>query len=117
MTGSNEVVSDHEEGGQEEVELQDQPNGKRCKKSHVCKDFEELESDDPMSTGLKMNYKKTMMVPINISDERLETLSRTFGCGKAPYLSHTWVYHCRCGTHRIPRKKGRRSSLTRFLPI
>ena len=54
MTGSNEVVSDHEEGGQEEVELQDQPNGKRFKKSHVCKDFEELESDDLNLTYAKM---------------------------------------------------------------
>ena len=25
--------------------------------------------------------------------------------------------HCRCGTHGIPRKEGRRSSLTRILPM
>ena len=24
---------------------------------------------------------------------------------------------CRCGTHRIPRKEGRRSSVTRFIPM
>jgi hypothetical protein len=33
----SEVVSHHEKGAQEEVELQDQPSGKRCKKSHVLK--------------------------------------------------------------------------------
>jgi len=48
------VVSDHEEDGQEEVELQDQPSGKRRKKSHVWKDFEELESDDLNLTYAKM---------------------------------------------------------------
>jgi len=35
-----------------------------------------------MSTGLKVNFQKTMMVPINISKERLEVLFRTFECGK-----------------------------------
>ena len=34
-----------------------------------------------LCTGLKVNYRKTMMVPINVSDEKMETLSRTFGCG------------------------------------
>lgn len=40
-----------------------------------------------MCTGLKVNYDKTMMVPINVSNERLEVLSRTFGCatGSLPF--------------------------------
>jgi hypothetical protein len=34
------------------------------------------------SSGLKVNYNKSMMLPINISDERLDHLARTFGCSK-----------------------------------
>jgi len=34
------------------------------------------------STGLKVNYNKSMMLPINISGEKLDMLSRTFGCSK-----------------------------------
>jgi len=34
------------------------------------------------STGLKVNYNKSMMVPINISEQRLELLAKTFGCSK-----------------------------------
>lgn len=34
------------------------------------------------STGLKMNYSKSMMIPINISDQRLDLLAKTFGCSK-----------------------------------
>ena len=34
------------------------------------------------STGLKVNYNKSMMLPINISGEKLDMLSRTFGCFK-----------------------------------
>lgn len=34
------------------------------------------------STGLKVNYNKSMMLPINISKERLDHLARTFGCSK-----------------------------------
>ena len=34
------------------------------------------------STGLKVNYNKSMMLPINISEERLDLLARTFGCSK-----------------------------------
>jgi hypothetical protein len=30
------------------------------------------------STGLRMNYSKSIMVPINISQERLQHLARTF---------------------------------------
>ncbi|KAG0514840.1 hypothetical protein BDA96_10G227800 [Sorghum bicolor] len=62
MTESIEVVSDHEEGGQEEVELQDQPSGKHHrKKSHVCKDFEELEFDDPNLTSAKCRICKKIL--------------------------------------------------------
>jgi len=34
------------------------------------------------STGLKVNYNKSFMLPINISAERFEILANTFGCSK-----------------------------------
>lgn len=34
------------------------------------------------ATGLKVNYNKLVMVPINISEERLSSLSNTFNCQK-----------------------------------
>lgn len=34
------------------------------------------------STGLKVNYTKSMMVPINMSDDRLDHLANTFRCAK-----------------------------------
>jgi hypothetical protein len=34
------------------------------------------------STGLKVNYSKSLMVPINLSDQKLEHLARTFDCNK-----------------------------------
>jgi hypothetical protein len=34
------------------------------------------------STGLKVNYDKSFMVSINISDERFDELSTSFGCSK-----------------------------------
>jgi hypothetical protein len=37
------------------------------------------------STGLKVNYNKTMMLPINISEDRLEHFARTFGCTKGSF--------------------------------
>lgn len=39
------------------------------------------------SIGLKVNYRKSMMVPINISEEKLEDLARTFECveGSLPF--------------------------------
>jgi hypothetical protein len=33
-------------------------------------------------TGLKVNYSKSMMVPINIPDDRFDILASTFGCTK-----------------------------------
>jgi hypothetical protein len=36
------------------------------------------------STGLKVNYAKSMMVPINVSDQRLNLLANTFGCSIGP---------------------------------
>jgi hypothetical protein len=35
-----------------------------------------------MSTGLKVNFNKSMMVPINVSDARMEILAGIFGCSK-----------------------------------
>jgi len=39
------------------------------------------------STGLKMNYSKSIMVPINTSQEKLQHLARTFNCetGSLPF--------------------------------
>jgi len=34
------------------------------------------------STGLKVNYSKSLLVPINISEQKLEHLARTFNCQK-----------------------------------
>lgn len=37
------------------------------------------------STGLKINFSKPMMVPINITNEKLEHLARTFGCATGSF--------------------------------
>lgn len=39
------------------------------------------------STGLQVNFSKSMMVPINITDERLQVLASTIGCstGSLPF--------------------------------
>jgi hypothetical protein len=39
------------------------------------------------STGLKINFSKSMMVPINLSNDKLTHLARTFGCqtGSFPF--------------------------------
>ena len=39
------------------------------------------------STGPRINFKKSMMIPINISQDRLNHLARTFGCsiGSLPF--------------------------------
>ena len=40
-----------------------------------------------LSTGLKANFQKSMMVPINISPKKLKHLALTFGCsiGSLPF--------------------------------
>ena len=40
------------------------------------------------STGLKVNYAKSMMVPININEHKLNLLANTFGCstGSFPFI-------------------------------
>jgi hypothetical protein len=43
-----------------------------------------------MSTGLKVNFSESMMVPINVSDDRLDILAATFGCSKGS-LPFTYV--------------------------
>jgi hypothetical protein len=39
------------------------------------------------STGLKVNYAKSMMVPVNVSEQKLNNLANTFGCsiGSLPF--------------------------------
>jgi hypothetical protein len=41
----------------------------------------------PLSTGLKVNYHKIMLVPININEQKTEILATTFGCsmGSLPF--------------------------------
>ena len=34
------------------------------------------------STGLKVNFSKSLMLPINVNEGRFDLLSRTFGCAK-----------------------------------
>lgn len=34
------------------------------------------------STGLKVNFAKSMMVPVNVSKSKLDILARTLGCSK-----------------------------------
>ena len=37
------------------------------------------------STGLKVNYNKSMMLPINIPLEKFNHLANTFGCSKGTF--------------------------------
>jgi len=40
-----------------------------------------------LSTGLKINFNKSMMIPINVPEDRLQVLAATFGCvtGSLPF--------------------------------
>jgi hypothetical protein len=44
-----------------------------------------------LSTGLKVNFNKSMMVPINVSEEKLNLLAATFGSSKGRVPSCIWV--------------------------
>jgi hypothetical protein len=44
------------------------------------------------STGLKVNYAKSSLYPINISKERLNHLQSS-NVRQVPCPSHIWVYH------------------------
>lgn len=37
------------------------------------------------STGLRVNYNKSMMLPVNISEAKLQHLARTFGCSTGSF--------------------------------
>lgn len=37
------------------------------------------------STGLKVNYRKSMILPINLTEKMLDHLARTFGCIKGSF--------------------------------
>jgi hypothetical protein len=43
------------------------------------------------STGLKINYEKSYMVPINVSEERIKQLAVDLGVGWGECLSHIWA--------------------------
>jgi hypothetical protein len=40
------------------------------------------------STGLKVNYSKSQILPINVSQDRMEILANTLGCkiGSFPFM-------------------------------
>ena len=44
------------------------------------------------STGLKVNYSKSQMLPINVSQDRMQILANTFGCQIERSRSHTSDY-------------------------
>jgi hypothetical protein len=63
------------------------------------------------STSLRVNFDKSFMVPINISDERLDILTTTLGCSKQtlpftylglplsitkPSVAHFWPLVSKC---------------------
>jgi len=54
-----------------------------CKATLLSKGTYELIAE---SIGLKVNYAKSMMAPINVSDKKLDLLANTFGCstGSSP---------------------------------
>jgi len=37
------------------------------------------------ATGLRVNLRKSMMLPININEERFDLLAKTFGCSKGSF--------------------------------
>jgi hypothetical protein len=43
------------------------------------------------STGLRVNFQKSMMLPINMIEEILDLLARTFGCSKGLLHMHGLV--------------------------
>lgn len=47
-----------------------------------------------LSTGLKINFAKSMMVPINIPEDSLDLLANTFGCSKGtlPFIYLGLIY-------------------------
>jgi len=44
--------------------------------------LKDLLSEFAESTGLKVNFDKSMMIPINVTDDRLDISATTFGCSK-----------------------------------
>jgi hypothetical protein len=49
--------------------------------------LKDLLSSFASATGLRVNYNKTVMLPINISQEKLKSLANTFQCqiGRMPF--------------------------------
>jgi hypothetical protein len=44
--------------------------------------LKDILSNFATSTSLRVNFDKSMMIPINVSEERLEVLASSFGCAK-----------------------------------
>jgi hypothetical protein len=49
--------------------------------------FKALVNDFAMSTGLKVNFNKYIMIPINVTDDKTSSLAVEFGCqiGSMPF--------------------------------
>lgn len=45
-----------------------------------------------LSSGLKVNYHKSCLVPINISQEQAGSLASAFGCSVGTFPLLTWVF-------------------------
>ena len=52
------------------------------------------------ATGLKINYTKPQMMPINVSDQRISELAAALGCevGIMPF-THGERFDASCGQH------------------
>jgi len=44
--------------------------------------FEAILQNFTESTGLKANYSKSMMIPINVAEDKFDLLAQSFGCSK-----------------------------------
>jgi len=49
--------------------------------------LKEILANFPKASGVRVNYEKSMMIPINIADDRLNLLANSFGCstGSLPF--------------------------------
>jgi hypothetical protein len=52
-----------------------------------------LFSSFAISTGLKLNYAKSQMIPVNASQERIQHLAATFHCQVGSCPSLIWDCH------------------------
>lgn len=53
------------------------------------------------TTGLQVNFEKSFMVPINVTEERLNILASTLGCSKQSLPLPIWVCHLASLDHQL----------------